>query len=167
MSMSKFPKQAGISKAEAENVSQADSTYKGGLASQKYFTPQELNSLARVGKQPLFPRPASGSRKPKLADAQAKVVDVGNTSQTSFYSETPVSQEQEAKLKKIAKPLLSQKKESRPPTTGKSKREEEIDDLLSELSTPGLGDDLQAQKKYIDELINRGKKQAHQDMAQE
>lgn len=72
-----------------------------------------------------------------------------------------MSQEQEAKLKKIAKPLLAQKKESRPPTsTQKSKREAEIDDMLSELSTPGLGDDLQAQKKYIDELINRGKKQA-------
>ena len=68
---------------------------------------------------------------------------MGNTSQSSFYSEPPVSQEQEAKLKKIAKPLLSQKKESRPPTsTQMSKREAEIDDMLSELSTPGLGDDL-------------------------
>jgi hypothetical protein len=62
--------------------------------------------------------------------------------------------------------LLSQKKESRPPTTHQTKREEEIDDMLSELSTPGLGDDLQAQKKYIDELINRGKRQAQEDLAQ-
>lgn len=38
--------------------------------------------------------------------------------------------------------------------------------MLSELSTPGLGDDLQAQKKYIDELINRGKRQAQEDLAQ-
>ena len=39
-----------------------DSNYKGNLPSQKYFTPQELNNLGRVGKTPLFPRPASGIR---------------------------------------------------------------------------------------------------------
>lgn len=43
-------------------------------------------------------------------------------------------------------------------------RPEDIDDMLSELSTPGLGDDLAAQKKYIDDLINKGKKQAFQDI---
>ncbi len=31
---------------------------------------------------------------------------------------------------------------------------EDIDDLLSELSTPGL-DDIEAQKRYIDSLLNR------------
>jgi hypothetical protein len=30
--------------------------------------------------------------------------------------------------------------------------------MLSELSTPGLDQDLAAQKKYIDSLINKGKK---------
>ena len=51
------------------------------------------------------------------------------------------------------------------PPAGKLRtREEEIDDMLSELSTPGLGDDLAAQKKYIDDLINKGKKQAFQEL---
>lgn len=38
-----------------------DSNYKGSLPSQKYFTPQELANLTKVGKLPL-PRPTSAKK---------------------------------------------------------------------------------------------------------
>jgi hypothetical protein len=40
----------------------AESNYKGQLPSQKYFTPQELSNLSRVGKQPILARPPSAKR---------------------------------------------------------------------------------------------------------
>jgi hypothetical protein len=57
-----------------------------------------------------------------------------------------VNDEQSAKLKKLAKPFSITKKQS---TTKID------DDLLSEVSTPGLDIDLDVQKKYIDSLLNR------------
>lgn len=60
-----------------------DSNYKGSLPSQKYFTPQELSNLGRLGKQPLFPqRPPSAKKQaplPKPTEMSA--------SQSSFYSD--------------------------------------------------------------------------------
>ncbi len=40
---------------------------------------------------------------------------------------------------------------------------EDIDDMLSELSTPGLDEDIAAQKKYIEQLLNRNKSTADQE----
>ena len=61
--------------------------------------------------------------------------------------------EQAAKLKKLAKPFsLTNKKNgvtTNPLLMGMTKPEE-IDDMLSELSTPGLDEDIAAQKKYIE-----------------
>lgn len=93
-----------------------------------------------------------------------------NSSTTSFYSESAqqLDPDQAAKLKKLANPFSTMSKKNgretpsavHPSLQGMT-RPEDIDDMLSELSTPGLGeDDLAAQKRYIDSLINRGKQNA-------
>lgn len=67
----------------------------------------------------------------------------------SFYSDAQPTLDptQEAKMKKLAKPFSVTKKSSI--------KLEEIDDMLSEISTPGLDQDLAAQKRYIDSLLNK------------
>ena len=50
--------------SQRSTPSEGELLYKGGLASQKYFTPQELHNLTRVGKKPLFAaRPPSGTKR--------------------------------------------------------------------------------------------------------
>jgi hypothetical protein len=63
--------------------------------------------MSRVGKQPLFPRPPSG-KKVTLPLAQEPQM---NSSATSFYSEqNNLDPDQQAKLKKLAKPFSLTKK---------------------------------------------------------
>lgn len=92
-----------------------------------------------------------------------------DSSATSFYSDAQqIDSQQAAKLKKLAKPMMSGSKKpsqtlvpvSPSPALKGMTRPEEIDDMLSELSTPGLNEDLAAQKRYIDNLINKGKRDA-------
>lgn len=72
-----------------------------------------------------------------------------SVSQSSFYSDAQqVDPEQAAKLKKLAKPFsLTNKKHAggttNPALMGMTKPEQ-IDDMLSELSTPGLDEDIAA-----------------------
>lgn len=48
---------------------QLQSNYKGTLASQKYFTPQELTNLGKIGKRPPSGRP---SGKPAMVTKDLK-----------------------------------------------------------------------------------------------
>ena len=61
-----------------------------------------------------------------------------NQSSQSFYSEKPVDDEQAARVKKIAKPFAVGQKKQKPTAA------EVEDDLLSEVSTPGLEQDMAA-----------------------
>lgn len=99
-----------------------NSNYKGKLASEKYFTPQELHNLARVGKSK---RPPSGGPRMPVVQKELKKAEptqmaassgFGHSSsqnglrdsQTSFYSTqepAPLGLDQQEKLKKLAKPF--------------------------------------------------------------
>lgn len=83
-----------------------------------------------------------------------------NQSATSFYSDAKVDASQEAKLKKLAKPFSLAKKP-------KLHKPEEIDDMLSELSTPNFDEDVAAQKKYIEQILSRGRGEKEEQDLQE
>lgn len=132
--------QQNVAKKNVGTAQEESSNYKGALPSQKYFTPQELNSLGRVGKQPLtgVNRPPSAKKAAPLPKPQQQLEQQMASSAKSFYSDAQVDQAQEAKLKKLAKPFSLTKKSQQ------FTKPEEIDDLMSEISTPGLDVDLAA-----------------------
>lgn len=103
-------------------------------------------------------RPPSGNRVIKQELKRAEVPnpmaqtaqDQFNSSQSSFYSASEIGQEQQEKLKRLTKPFAvgNQTKRSKAEI-----REQEIDDMLSEISTPEI--DFSERKKIMEALEQR------------